>query len=392
MLITAAAGLGFVGWHLQHSDRGQAQFRTVRVTRGRLAKTVTATGQLIPVVNVLVGSQISGTIQKLFVDFNSSVKAGQVLAQIDASTYLANLDQAAGDLANAKAALELVQINLTRNRELRAHNLAPQSELDKSVADTHQAEAIVKMKEALLTKAKVDLDRCTISAPIDGLVISRNVDVGQTVAASLSAPTLFVIANDLRKMRIEAKVAEADIGAVAVDQDVDFTVDAFSQQTFQGKVTQIRNAPNSDQNVVTYDTIIEVSNPDLKLKPGMTAKVAIVVARHDEILLIPNAALRFRLPAGSEEKKERPSAVALGKDKRTFERTVYVMNATSQSSVAGMKRGPQPVRVRTGISDGTDTEILEGLNETSEVVVSMRLIKEDSSQLLNPFTASRKRN
>src|SRR5439155_17299392 len=238
----------------------------------------TATGQLNPVTNVQVGCQISGTIQKLFVDFNSPVTQGQVVAQIDAATYQANLLQAEGDLANAKAALELAQINAGRSKDLFTNKLIPQSDYDQTIANLHQAEATVKIKEAAVQKAKVDLERCTIYSPVDGIVISRSVDVGQTVAASLSAPTLFVIANDLTKMQIDANVAEADIGGVEEGQDVDFTVDAFPNRTFHGKVTQVRNAPITVQNVVTYDTVIGVSNADLKLRPGMTANVSIIVA------------------------------------------------------------------------------------------------------------------
>ena len=197
------------------------------ITRGELTQAVTATGTLNPVVNVQVGSQISGNIQKLIVDFNSPVKAGQVVAQIDPAIYQAIVPQAEGELANAEAALELAQINAQRTEELVAKQNPPQSDLDQAMAALHQAEANVKIKEGALEKAQVDLNHCTITSPIDGVVISRDVDVGQTVAASLSAPVIFTIANDLAKMQIDANVAEADIGTVEVGQDVDFTVDAF---------------------------------------------------------------------------------------------------------------------------------------------------------------------
>src|SRR2546427_3577733 len=273
-----------------------ANYQTMVVSRGDLLQVVTASGQLDPVVKVEVGSQISGIIQKLLVDFNSTIKSNQVIAQIDPATYEANFIQARGNLANVKAALELAQLSAERAKSLRSDKLNTQADYEKAMADLHQAEAAVKINEGTLKKAKVDLDRCTIYSPIDGMVISRNVNVGQTVAASLSAPTLFVIGNDLNKMQIEANVAEADIGMVEVGQDVDFTVDAFSGQTFHGKVTQVRNAPKTDQNVVTYETIIGVSNANLKLKPGMTANVSLIVARRDNVLKVPNAALRFRPP------------------------------------------------------------------------------------------------
>src|SRR5207253_6417766 len=273
-----------------------AQFQTATVTRGPITQTVTATGTLNPVVNVQVGSQVSGNIQKLFADFNSEVKAGQTVAQIDSALFQAAVTQAEGDLATSQAALELAKLNATRTETLFKQKNSSQQDLDQATAALHQAEGNVKIKQGALDKAKADLDHCTITSPIDGVVISRNVDVGQTVAASLQAPVIFAIANDLTKMQIDSNVAEADIGAVSVDQDVDFTVDAFPTRTFHGKVVQVRNAPITVQNVVTYDTVIGVSNPDLKLKPGMTANVAIIIAHKDNVLQLKNAALRFRPP------------------------------------------------------------------------------------------------
>src|SRR5436309_3215741 len=269
-------------------------FQTATITRGPITQAVTATGTLNPVVNVQVGSQVSGNIQKLFVDFNSAVKAGQMVAQIDPALFQATVTQAEGDLASAQAALELAKLNATRTEELFAKKTSSKADLDQAVANLHQAEANVKIKQGALDKAKADLDHCTITSPIDGVVISRSVDVGQTVAASLQAPVIFQIANDLTKMQIDANVAEADVGVLEVGQDVDFTVDAFPMRTFHGKVVQVRNAPITVQNVVTYDTVIGVSNPDLKLKPGMTANVSIVVAHKDNVLQIKNAALRYR--------------------------------------------------------------------------------------------------
>src|SRR5205085_5621281 len=207
----------------------------------------------------------------------SPVKAGQTVAQIDPALFQATVTQAEGDLASAQAALELARINATRTQALVAKQNSAQSELDQAMATLHQAEANVKIKQGALDKARADLDHCTIASPIDGTVISRNVDVGQTVAASLQAPVIFTIANDLTKMQIDANVAEADVGVGEVGQAVDFTVDAFPNRTFRGKVIQVRNAPITVQNVVTYDSVIGVSNPELKLKPGMTANVAIVI-------------------------------------------------------------------------------------------------------------------
>src|SRR2546421_6365714 len=271
-----------------------AQFQTATVTHGPITQTVTATGTLNPVVNVQVGSQVSGNIQKLFADFNSKVKAGDVVAQIDPALFQATVTQAEGDLASAQAALELARVNAARTQELFAKKNSSQADVDQATANLHQAEANVKIKQGALNKAKADLDHCTITSPVDGEVISRSVDVGQTVAASLQAPVIFVIANDLTKRQIDSNVAEADVGVVEVNQDVDFTVDAFPMRTFHGKVVQVRNAPITVQNVVTYDTVIGVSNPDLKLKPGMTANVSIIIAHKDNVLQMKNAALRYR--------------------------------------------------------------------------------------------------
>jgi HlyD family secretion protein len=312
------------------------------------------------------------------------VKAGQVIAQIDPVVFQANVNQAEGDLANAQAALELARLNAARTQALVAKQNSAQADLDTAMATLHQAEANVKIKEGALEKTKADLDHCTITSPIDGMVISRNVDVGQTVAASLQAPIIFQIANDLTKMQIDANVAEADVGGVAVDQDVDFTVDAFPTQTFHGKVVQVRNAPITVQNVVTYDTVIGVTNPDLKLKPGMTANVSIVSARRDDVLKIPNGALRFRMPdeGPASAAKRDPSASARqpggkppARAERRIERSVYVLPAKSSK--------PTKVTIKTGISDGVATEITEGLKEGDRLVTG---VTESSGATSTPAT------
>src|SRR3954469_18870573 len=351
-----------------------AAYQTAPVTKGPITQAVTATGTLNPVQNVQVGSQVSGNIQKLFADFNSEVKAGQVIAQIDPVVFQASVNQAEGDVANARAALELAKLNMTRTQALVAKQNSAQSDLDQATAALHQAEANLKIKEGALQKAQADLDHCTITSPIDGIVISRNVDVGQTVAASLQAPVIFAIANDLAKMQIDANVAEADVGAVAVDQDVEFTVDAFPTRTFQGKVVQVRNAPITVQNVVTYDTVIGVSNPEQKLKPGMTANVSIVAAHRDETLKIPNSALRFRMPDQTPSAAPRRDQSAAGgrpgggnkpggnRAERKTERTVYVLAFGSSK--------PAATTIKTGISDGITTEVVEGLKEGDRVVTT----------------------
>ena len=395
VLAVAAAGWWFIKRH--NSDK--ATYLTAPVGREDLIQFVTATGQLNPVTNVQVGSQISGRIKSLLVDYNSAVTAGQVIAEIDPASYRANVHQGEGDVANAKAALELARINEAREKQLLEAKLVPPSDYDQTVAALHQAEATVQIKEAVLENSRVNLQYCTIYSPVDGTIISRSVDVGQTVAASLSAPTLYVIANDLTKMQIDANVAEGDIGSVEAGQDVDFTVDAFPYRTFHGKVVQVRNAPITVQNVVTYDTVIGVNNKDLKLRPGMTANVSIIVARSENTLTIPNAALRFRPPDAPASKKGTPPASAAGgggggggqkrsgrkQGERQFARTVYVLPAGSDK--------PQPVQIKIGISDGTSTEILDGLKEGDQVVKSAVYAGSSAgaaNPAANPFTGGRR--
>src|ERR1035437_9210219 len=302
ILILLAAVVGGAIWYLGGGGDSAPQYQTTVAARGDVIQAVTASGQLAPVLNVTVGSQISGRISKLYADFNSAVRSNQVIAELDPSTYKANVQRAEADLSSTRASLELAQIETRRSSQLFSNNLVSGSDHDTANANLHQMEATMQIKQAALDSAKIDLDRCTIFSPVDGIVISRNVDVGQTVAASMSAPVLFQIANDLTKMQIDANVSEADIGTVEEGYPVNFTVDAFPGRTFTGKVKQIRNSPTTVQNVVTYDCVIEVSNPDLKLRPGMTANASLVTAQRSGVLKIPNAALRFRLPEPSTNK------------------------------------------------------------------------------------------
>jgi HlyD family secretion protein len=310
-VIVVLAAIAAVGWYFwRHGSEKTPEYSTVTVARSDVVQVVTATGDIEPVLNVNVGCQISGIISKLYVDWNSPVKAGQLIAQIDPATYQANVLQAEGQLANAKANYELVRVNTVRTRELFKKSLLAQSDLDTAEAQLLQADAQVKIQSALLDMARVNLARCDIFSPIDGVVISRQVDVGNTVAASLSSPTLFMIANDLTKMQIIGAVAEADIGNVKVGQSVNFSVDAFPNQPFHGRVSLIRNAPQTQQNVVIYQTIIDVNNPDLKLRPGMTANVSIVVAERINALRLANSALRARIPERLLPKPAPAAAIA----------------------------------------------------------------------------------
>jgi len=300
VVLGAIGGGGYFGWQrMQEKNEAKAKpvFNIAKIEKGDVVQQVTASGSLNPVINVQVGSQISGLIKKLYVDFNSKVKAGEVVAEIDPATYQTRLLQNEADLSSAMAALQLAQVNAKRAAALYKENLVSESENDTAQANLTQAKAQVQTREAQVNSTKVDLERCTIVAPIDGIVIDRKVDVGQTVAASMNAPLLFMIANDLAKMQINASVAEADIGGVSEGQEVKFNVDAFPGRDFIGKVIQVRNSPITVQNVVTYDTIIEVDNSDEKLKPGMTANVQIITAKRTGTVRIPNSALRFKPPA-----------------------------------------------------------------------------------------------
>ncbi len=301
------------------------RYETARVDRGRIVAQVTATGTLSALVTVQVGSQVSGRIQQLFVDFNSPVKKGQLIAKIDPQLFQATLEQARAnhiaaraDLARAKVQAADAARQLARTRSLAERKLVAQADLDTAQATAEGAQAgvdaaagKVEQARASLQQAQVNLAYTNIISPINGTVISRSVDVGQTVAASLQAPTLFVIAEDLAKMQVDTSVAEADIGKLRAGMDASFTVDAFPGRRFRGTVRQIRNAPQNVQNVVTYDAVVDVGNPDLELRPGMTANVSFVFADRADVLRVPNGALRFR-PSAELQAGRRGGAGAAG--------------------------------------------------------------------------------
>lgn len=380
MLLLVLVGGAAFGWSQFSGNDGGPEYQTVGVRRGDLIQTVTATGQLTAVVNVQVGSQISGNIQKLFADYNSPVKAGDVVAQIDDSTYRAIAGGMEGELESARAKAEMARLTEERKRGLVEGKGVSQTDYDQALADLHQAGAEVKIRQAALEKARIDLERCSITAPIDGIVVSRNVDVGQTVAASLQAPVLFTIAKDLTKMNIEANVSEADIGGVRDGQVVTFTVDAFPERTFQGKVVQVRYAPVIVENVVSYVTVIGVENPTLELRPGMTANVAIETDRRVGAIAVSNAALRFRPPAPEsrptdEEKPPAKKREAKPKAGGTPRRIYCLRNGIME-----------PVEVVTGLSTPVETEIVSGLNDDDLVVTGVLSAKPTGSgAAANPF-------
>ncbi len=387
-------------FYFRHSGGDVLSFNAVAVTRGELTALVTATGTLNPVVNVTVGSQVSGRISKLNVDYNSPVTKGEVLAEIDPSTYQAAVEQAGADLANARANLELQQVQYDRSSELFTNKLISGSDYDTSLATLHEAEAMVKIKQASLSNAMVNLNYCKIVSPVDGVVISRAVELGQTVASSFNTPTIFQIANDLTKMQIDSNVAEADVGGVVEGQSVDFTVDAYPMRTFHGEVTQVRNSPITVNNVVTYDCVIAVTNADYKLKPGMTANVSIIIAQREDALLIPNGALRFRVPENAVIMTNSVAATTTattnngakmaggpggrrggghGHGERPTSHTVYVLVGEGKDAKL------QPVQIKTGISDGISTEVTSGLDEGAQVVTGTISTGTPTAPAASPF-------
>jgi HlyD family secretion protein len=409
LVVIAGLGGGGAWYWKQHDDKGP-DYRTGEVTRGDLIQVVTATGQLNPQTNVNVGAQVSGIISKLYVDYNSPVTNKQVIAQIDPTTYKALVAQAEGDLASAKATLELQKAEEERSNALFQSKIISKSDEETAVATLHQAEATVMMKQASLDQAKANLSYATIYAPVDGIVISRSVDVGQTVASSLNTPTLFMIANDLKQMQIDALVSEADIGGIETNQAVNFGVDAYPTRTFFGKVAQIRNAPQTNQNVITYDTVISVNNSDLKLRPGMTASVSIITASRTNVLKIPNGALRFHPPEPADARKEssiagssnapqrgamqgegspggRPGPGAGKQRSKGSTHTVYIVDRTPDG-----KETAKPVQIKTGINDGIYTQVLEGLKEGDQVIEGINIQADSArSSSSNPFGGGMRR-
>jgi HlyD family secretion protein len=354
-VVVIAAGLVAVRAFKGATQPQTAQVETATVQRGDLTVTVTATGTLNPVVSVQVGSQVSGTIQSLSVDFNSRVRKGQVVAQIEASLFKARVAEAQANLKSAEAARDKAWVGvldakrqLDRVIELRAKNLISESDVDTAkynhdaaVVEHRVREAAVAQTQAALEQADVNLRNTTIYAPIDGVVISRDVDVGQTVAASLQAPTLFTIAQDLTRMQIETDVDEAFIGVVHEGQPVRFNVFAYPSRTFPGRVAQVRLKPKVDAGVVKYNCVLHVDNKDLMLKPGMTATVTIEVDKREGILKVPNAALRYVPDLPPEELKKLRAELKRG------EALLWLTNET----------GLTPLKAQTGLVGDKETEV-----------------------------------
>ncbi|MEW5888535.1 MAG: efflux RND transporter periplasmic adaptor subunit [Pseudomonadota bacterium] len=399
LLAAAALAAAYGIFRYANGANDAVRYKLAPVESGPLVAVVSATGTLSPVVSVQVGSQVSGQIKEIYVDFNTPVKAGQLIARIDPETFQHRLRQAQADLEASRAAvltqqaavaasraeLARIEANLReaerdyeRKKQLVEKNFIAGAERDKAEAtlqasraqrdaaraqvrvaesQAHSGEAVVKQREAQVAQARVDLERTAIRAPVDGVVVKRSVEPGQTVAASLQAPELFVIARNLTDMQVETAIDEADVGRIREGQKAHFTVDAFPERQFEGTVRQVRKAAQVVSNVVTYTVVISADNADLSLLPGMTANVRIVTARKDKVLKVPNAALRFKPP----EAEEKPAAGRPGRPSGTPGSRLWVLDARGK---------PQPITVKFGLSDGRMTEIVSGeVDEGMQVIV-----------------------
>jgi len=404
----AIAGAGAYGAWKSWDGAGDApKYRLAKAESGPLTAAVSATGTLNPVVSVQVGSQVSGQIKEILVDFNSPVKSGQLIARLDPETYQHRVRQAEADVDAARAAQGVQQAEVSRARASlsnaqrdyeRKKTLVEKNFISPAERDTAQntldaaraslasaeaqvknGEAIVRQREAQLAAARVDLERTSIKSPVDGIVVKRSIEPGQTVAASLQAPELFVIARNLTDMQVETSIDEADVGRVRLGQVASFTVDAFAGRRFEGEVRQVRKAATVVSNVVTYTVVISAANPELTLLPGMTANVRIVTAQKDKVLKVPNAALRFRPADGGDEKKAAaavspaPTSAAAGPKGAGAGRGGGGGSGSGRVWIVGDDGKAKAVEIRIGLTDGSMTEILSGdIKEGQEVIAGQQ--------------------
>ncbi|OFZ70979.1 MAG: efflux transporter periplasmic adaptor subunit [Betaproteobacteria bacterium RBG_16_58_11] len=366
ILVLALGGgayFAFVG-----KDKAQARYKTQAADVGDIHQVITANGTLNPVVLVNVGTQVSGTVKRLHVDFNNQVTPGQVLAELDPSLFQAALHQSEANQANSDAGLKLAQAKEKRARELLAKNFISQTAMDEAAQAFEAAQAQARLARAQVERDRINLRYAVIRSPIAGVVVARSIDVGQTVAASFQTPTLFQIAKDLRDMQIDSSVAEADVGAIFVGQSVRFTVDAFQDKNFNGKVKQIRLNPTVQQNVVTYNVVVGVDNSEGQLLPGMTAHVKIAVADRKQVLRIPNAVLRFK-PETPEEEGGKNNK----RERKKKEEATQVYRLEKDDKLV-------PVKVKLGITDGTHTEIVEGDLKAGDALVVKDTVQKKSKE------------
>ena len=375
VVLALVSACGVVAYRQFYAPASEPQYRTQTVEKGEVKQIVSANGTINPVTLVNVGTQVSGTVKKLYVDFNSKVEKGQVLLELDDALLAAQKKQSQANVQSAVASLELAAANEARVRSLFSQEYVSRQELDTAVQAKKAAAAQLQLTRAAVEKDQANLAYTVIRSPVAGVVVDRSVDVGQTVAASLQTPTLFKIAQDLAKMQIDASFAEADIGNIRVGQKVRFTVDAFAGRNFKGEVRQIRLSPTIQSNVVTYDVVVNVDNPEQILMPGMTAYVSIAVEERKDALLVPNAALRFK-PANAEPVKNTggDKAAKGGKPKRdAFSGTVYVLQGGALV----------PLSVTLGITDNRNTEIVGGDLKVGDQIVLGDVLTGNKSQSNN---------
>ncbi len=358
------AGIAAAIWFAATRDKDIGQrFQTTQAVRGNLTEEITANGTINPVRVVNVGSQVSGTVQKLYVDFNDRVTEGQVLLELDPQLFRARLAQSEAALANAQAQAALAQANAKRAAELRRQDFISQQDYESSLASARSAAAQVASAQASRAQDRANLGFSIIRSPVSGVIISRQVDIGQTVAASFQTPTLFTIARNLTQMQIEASVAEADISRVSVGQKASFTVDAYADRTFAGTVSQVRLNPTTQQNVVTFTVVVDVANPDGALLPGMTVNASFLVRDYSDALLVPNAAMSWK---PSDWTSQRAQDLAKGEKGSAsadtgFGTTIFVLGADGK---------PQPRRIRLGAADNDNSIVVGGNLKAGEKVIT----------------------
>ena len=374
IVVLALCGYFFMGT----SSKGKISFQTEKVTRNSMTDVVVATGTVEPVTKVDVGTQVSGIIDRIYVDYNSVVKKGQLIAEMDKVTLQAELESQEAQLANAKAEYEYQQKNYARSKVLFEKQLISDSDYEEATYNYEKAKSTYEKSKADIVKVRRNLGYAVITSPIDGVVISREVEEGQTVAAGFETPTLFTIAKDLTEMQVIADVDEADIGEIREGQRVTFTVDAYRNDAFEGVVTQVRLGATVESNVVTYEVVISAPNPDLKLKPGLTANITVYTMEKDNILLAPLKAFRFT-PEANPEDPQTAQAPQAGRG----EKVVWLQTA----------EGIVPKVIKVGVSDGIYSEVKDGLPEGARLIVGIQRSKnmapQGGSEESNPFMPPR---
>ncbi|MDD3343551.1 MAG: efflux RND transporter periplasmic adaptor subunit [Sulfurospirillaceae bacterium] len=378
LLLLACIG-GYFMWEQYHQIPLAEKYKFATITKGAITQSVSANGTLNPLVLVSVGTQVSGRVTKLYVDFNDRVKEGQILAELDRAILDTQAAQSEANVKSAKATLSLALANNKRAKELLAKEYISKQDYDVAEQSLKSARAALDLANAQHLKDQTNQEYAIIKSPVSGVVVDRQIDVGQTVAASLQAPVLFKIAQDLRKMQIDSSFAEADIGRIKVGQKVNFTVDAFPDMSFNGIVKQVRLNATTVSNVVTYDVVVTVENPDEILAPGMTAYVNVIIAREKDILMIPNAALRYKPSDAAKSdvpQKQRLGDMKSKKEKKSSSTFVYVLENGE----------PKAIKVTLGITDNRFTQInSDALKEGDQIIVEETKLSTSKSKNLSPM-------